>query len=208
MKISFGIPLWFLLEATSITKDIKEGCMVDAESGRITQDSLGKLAEEANPNEIVSIPAWRNRPPKEISHPKSSFYYRRRENGRNYRVVQMKIMQRATIRSWLAAFVLQAVGSQLQFYLQLFEIHDVWIRAIGYPRRSILCKLSDRRRSKVQCTRTSVGLGAAGIQRLRWSGWISTQEAAVANGQPYHQAKRTSWAILRKDIFHQYSKKN
>jgi cell division protein FtsA len=51
-----------------ITADIKEGCMVLHHQAELLKTKFGKaIAEEANPNEIVSIPGLRNRQPKEIS---------------------------------------------------------------------------------------------------------------------------------------------
>ncbi|MDX5477089.1 MAG: cell division protein FtsA, partial [Cyclobacteriaceae bacterium] len=51
-----------------ITTDIKEGCMVLHHQAELLKTKFGKaIAEEANPNEIVSIPGLRNRQPKEIS---------------------------------------------------------------------------------------------------------------------------------------------
>ena len=51
-----------------ITKDIKEGCMVMQNQAELLKTKFGKaITEEANPNEIVSIPGLRNRAPKEIS---------------------------------------------------------------------------------------------------------------------------------------------
>src|SRR5690606_40767663 len=51
-----------------ITSDIKEGCMVMQNQAELLKTKFGKaIAEEANPNEIVSIPGLRNRPAKEIS---------------------------------------------------------------------------------------------------------------------------------------------
>ena len=49
-----------------ITSDIKEGCMVLHHQAELLKTKFGKaIAEEANPNEIVSIPGLRNRQPKE-----------------------------------------------------------------------------------------------------------------------------------------------
>ncbi|MEL7001312.1 MAG: cell division protein FtsA, partial [Bacteroidota bacterium] len=51
-----------------ITSDIKQGCMVMQHQAELLKTKFGKaIAEEASPNEIVSIPGIRNRSPKEIS---------------------------------------------------------------------------------------------------------------------------------------------
>ena len=48
-----------------ITTDIKEGLKVMQNQAELLKTKFGKaIAEEANPNEIVSIPGLRNRPPK------------------------------------------------------------------------------------------------------------------------------------------------
>src|SRR5690606_42057769 len=48
-----------------ITSDIKMCCMVMQHQAELLKTEFGKvIAEEANPNEIVSIPGLRNRPPK------------------------------------------------------------------------------------------------------------------------------------------------
>ncbi len=51
-----------------ITSDIKQGCMVMEHQAEQLKTKFGRaISEEANPNEIVSIPGLRNRAPKEIS---------------------------------------------------------------------------------------------------------------------------------------------
>ncbi|MDH3652527.1 MAG: cell division protein FtsA, partial [Saprospiraceae bacterium] len=51
-----------------ITTDIKQGCSVMQHQAEQLKVKFGKaIAEEANPNEIISIPGLRDRPPKEIS---------------------------------------------------------------------------------------------------------------------------------------------
>ena len=51
-----------------VTADIKQGCMVMHNQAELLKTKFGRaIADEANPNEIVSIPGFRNRPAKEIS---------------------------------------------------------------------------------------------------------------------------------------------
>ena len=50
-----------------ITADIKQGCMVMDQQAEQLKTKFGRaISEEASPNEIVSIPGLRNRPPKEM----------------------------------------------------------------------------------------------------------------------------------------------
>jgi cell division protein FtsA len=74
-----------------ITSDIKEGCMVLHHQAELLKTKFGKaITEEANPNEIVSIPGLRNRQPKEISI-KNLGSYHSGKDGRDCRICAKRI---------------------------------------------------------------------------------------------------------------------
>ena len=51
-----------------VTSDIKQGCLVMHNQAELLKTKFGRaISDEANPNELVAIPGFRNRPAKEIS---------------------------------------------------------------------------------------------------------------------------------------------
>jgi cell division protein FtsA len=84
-----------------ITADIKEGCMLMQNQAELLKTRFGKaIAEEANPNEIVSIPGLRNRPPKKFLSEilLQLFKPEWRKSSKSCRMKSCKV---ATTKSWL-----------------------------------------------------------------------------------------------------------
>jgi cell division protein FtsA len=147
-----------------ITKDIKEGCMVMQNQAELLKTRFGKaIAEEANPNEIVSIPGLRNRPPKEISiRNLASIIQARMEEI--IEIVQNEIMQSGHYKKLAGGIVLTGGGSQLQFISQLFEYMTGLDTRIGYPNEHLGKSAVEEVKSPMYAT--SVGLVLAGFKDL------------------------------------------
>ena len=98
-----------------ITSDIKEGCMVMQNQAELLKTKFGKaIAEEANPNEIVSIPGLRNRPAKEISiRNLSSIIEARMEEI--IEMVQSEIVASGMYKKLAGGIVLTGGGAMLEY---------------------------------------------------------------------------------------------
>lgn len=178
-----------------ITKDIKEGCMVMQNQAELLKTKFGKaITEEANPNEIVSIPGLRNRAPKEISiRNLASIIQARMEEI--IEIVQNEIMQSGHYKKLAGGIVLTGGGAQLQFVSQLFEYMTGLDTRIGYPNEHLGKSVIEEVKSPMYAT--SVGLVLAGFKALddRDQGYANR----TANGKPLKRAK--SMEINPKDIF-------
>lgn len=178
-----------------ITKDIKEGCMVMQNQAELLKTKFGKaITEEANPNEIVSIPGLRNRAPKEISiRNLASIIQARMEEI--IEIVQNEIMQSGHYKKLAGGIVLTGGGAQLQFVSQLFEYMTGLDTRIGYPNEHLGKSVIEEVKSPMYAT--SVGLVLAGFKALddRDQGYTNR----TANGKPVKRAK--SIDINPKDIF-------
>ncbi len=178
-----------------ITKDIKEGCMVMQNQAELLKTKFGKaITEEANPNEIVSIPGLRNRAPKEISiRNLASIIQARMEEI--IEIVQNEITQSGHYKKLAGGIVLTGGGAQLQFVSQLFEYMTGLDTRIGYPNEHLGKSVIEEVKSPMYAT--SVGLVLAGFKALddRDQGYTNR----TANGKPVKRAK--SIDINPKDIF-------
>ncbi|WP_425636296.1 cell division protein FtsA [Algoriphagus yeomjeoni] len=178
-----------------ITKDIKEGCMVMQNQAELLKTKFGKaITEEANPNEIVSIPGLRNRAPKEISiRNLASIIQARMEEI--IEIVQNEIMQSGHYKKLAGGIVLTGGGSQLQFISQLFEYMTGLDTRIGYPNEHLGKSVIEEVKSPMYAT--SVGLVLAGYKALddRDQGYTNR----TANGKSVKRTK--SMEINPKDIF-------
>ncbi|MCS5490593.1 cell division protein FtsA [Algoriphagus limi] len=184
-----------------ITKDIKEGCMVMQNQAELLKTRFGKaIAEEANPNEIVSIPGLRNRPPKEISiRNLASIIQARMEEI--IEIVQNEIMQSGYYKKLAGGIVITGGGSQLQFVAQLFEYMTGLDTRIGHPNEHLGKTAIEEVKSPMYAT--SVGLVLAGFKSLDDREELYNQRIANAGG--------TTKAIKRefnaKDIFRNIGEK-
>jgi len=184
-----------------ITKDIKEGCMVMQNQAELLKTRFGKaITEEANPNEIVSIPGLRNRPPKEISiRNLASIIQARMEEI--IEIVQNEIMQSGHYKKLAGGIVLTGGGAQMQFVSQLFEYMTGLDTRIGYPNEHLGKSVIEEVKSPMYAT--SVGLVLAGFKALddRDEGY----RKRVANGGAVRRAVPRE--LLPKDIFRNITEK-
>jgi cell division protein FtsA len=147
-----------------ITTDIKEGCMVLHNQAELLKTKFGKaIAEEANPNEIVSIPGLRNRPPKEISIKNlAAIIQARMEEIIEH--VQNELVASGHYKKLAGGIVLTGGGALLSGVAQLFEYMTGLDTRIGYPNEHLgKCKIDE---IKSPMYATSVGLVLAGFKSL------------------------------------------
>ncbi len=147
-----------------ITSDIKEGCMLMQNQAELLKTKFGKaIAEEANPNEIVSIPGLRGRAAKEISiRNLASIIQARMEEI--IEIVQNEIMQSGYYKKLAGGIVLTGGGSQLQCISQLFEYMTGLDTRIGFPNEHLGKSVIEEVKSPMYAT--SVGLVLAGFKSL------------------------------------------
>ena len=147
-----------------ITLDIKEGCKVMTHQAELLKTKFGKaIAEEANPNEIVSIPGLRNRAPKEISIKNLAFII----EARMQEIVEhihAEIVTAGFESKLAGGIVLTGGGSQMQNLKQLVEYMTGMDVRIGYPNEHL-------GKSKVEAVKTpmyatSIGLVLSGFRAL------------------------------------------
>jgi cell division protein FtsA len=178
-----------------ITKDIKEGCMVMQNQAELLKTRFGKaIAEEANPNEIVSIPGLKNRPPKEISIRNLAAIIQARMEE-IIEIVQNEIMQSGHYKKLAGGIVLTGGGSQMQFISQLFEYMTGLDTRIGYPNEHLGKSVIEEVKSPMYAT--SVGLVLAGFKAL--DDREESYRKRVANAGPAPKKERTD--LISKDIF-------
>lgn len=145
-----------------ITTDIKEGCMVLHHQAELLKTKFGKaIAEEANPNEIVSIPGLRNRQPKEISIKNlAAIIQARMEEIIEH--VQNELVASGHYKKLAGGIVLTGGGALLSGVAQLFEYMTGLDTRIGYPNEHLgKCKIDE---IKSPMYATSVGLVLAGFK--------------------------------------------
>jgi cell division protein FtsA len=180
-----------------ITSDIKEGCMVMQNQAELLKTKFGKaISEEANPNEIVSIPGLRNRHPKEISiRNLSSIIEARMEEI--VEMVQSEIVTSGMYKKLAGGIVLTGGGSQLHGVSQLFEYMTGLDTRIGYPNEHLgKSKIED---VKSPMYATTVGLVLAGFKALDDREDTYRKRKALAAGD--RAAKESKAEIPSKDIF-------
>ena len=147
-----------------ITTDIKQGCMVMQHQAELLKTKFGKaIAEEANANEIVSIPGLRNRPPKEISI-KNLAYIIEARMEEIIELVHTEIITSGYEKKLAGGIVVTGGGSQLQFIKQLFEYMTGLDARIGYPNEHLGKAKMNIVKSPMYST--SVGLVLSGYRAL------------------------------------------
>lgn len=180
-----------------ITSDIKEGCMVMQNQAELLKTKFGKaIAEEANPNEIVSIPGLRNRTAKEISiRNLSSIIEARMEEI--IEMVQSEIVASGMYKKLAGGIVLTGGGSQLNGVSQLFEYMTGLDTRIGYPNEHLgKSKVED---VKSPMYATTVGLVLAGFKALDdREDTYRQRKSSAAEGKA---GKESKMELPQKDIF-------
>lgn len=147
-----------------ITSDIKQGCMVMEHQAEQLKTKFGRaISEEANPNEIVSIPGLRNRPPKEISLKNLAHVIEARMEE-IIEMVHTEIITSGYHKKLAAGIVVTGGGSQLTNLQQLFEYMTGLDTRIGYPNEHLGKSKVDAVKSPMYAT--SVGLVLSGFRAI------------------------------------------
>ncbi|MEO1051081.1 MAG: cell division protein FtsA [Bacteroidota bacterium] len=147
-----------------ITSDIKQGCMVMQHQAELLKTKFGMaIAEEANPNEIVSIPGLRNRAPKEISVKNLAHIIQARMEE-IFELAHSEIITSGYENRLAGGIVITGGGSQLNSLKQMVEYMTGMDARIGYPNEHL-------GRGKVEMVKspmyaTSVGLVLSGFFAL------------------------------------------
>ena len=147
-----------------ITSDIKMGCMVMQHQAELLKTKFGKaIAEEASPNEIVSIPGLRNRAPKEISLKNLAHIIEARMEE-IIELVHTEIITSGYENRLAGGIVITGGGSQLHNVKQLFEYMTGMDARIGYPNEHL-------GKSKIEAVKspmfaTTVGLVLSGFRAI------------------------------------------
>lgn len=147
-----------------ITSDIKEGCMVMQQQAELLKTKFGRaIAEEANVNEIVSIPGLRNRAPKEISiRNLSSIIEARMEEI--IELVHAEITASGFEDKLACGIVITGGGAQMHSARQLVEYVTGMEARIGYPNEHLGKSKLEAVKSPMYAT--SVGLVLAGYRSV------------------------------------------
>ncbi|MEM7108994.1 MAG: cell division protein FtsA [Bacteroidota bacterium] len=147
-----------------ITSDIKQGCMVMQHQAELLKTKFGTaIAEEASPNEIVSIPGIRNRAPKEISVKNLAHII----EARMEEIVELahtEIITSGFENRLAGGIVITGGGSQLGSLKQLVEYMSGMDTRIGYPNEHLGKSKVDAVKSPMYAT--SVGLVLSGFRAL------------------------------------------
>ncbi len=147
-----------------ITSDIKQGCMVMEQQAEQLKIKFGRaIAEEASPNEIVSIPGLRNRAPKEISIKNLAHIIESRMEE-IIEMVHTEIITSGFNKKLAAGIVVTGGGSLLNNLQQLFEYMTGLDTRIGYPNEHLGKSKVDAVKSPVYAT--SVGLVLSGFRAI------------------------------------------
>ncbi len=186
-----------------ITSDIKQGCNVLNHQAESLKSKFGKaIAEEASPNEIVSIPGLRNRPPREISVKNlSSIIEARMEEI--IELVHAEIITSGYNRKLTGGIVLTGGGAQLNSIQQLVEYMTGMDVRIGFPNEH-LGKSSSELKSPMYAT--AIGLVLSGFMALdtrqeRYN-QAESQEKSKKKGFPnlFHDIMKKTKRLLVDDI--------
>lgn len=147
-----------------ITSDIKQGCMVMEQQAEQLKVKFGRaIAEEASPNEIVSIPGLRNRPPKEISIKNLAHIIESRMEE-IIEMVHTEIITSGFNKKLAAGIVVTGGGSLLDNIQQLFEYMTGLDTRVGYPNEHLGKSKVDAVKTPVYAT--SVGLVLSGFRAI------------------------------------------
>ena len=147
-----------------VTNDIKQGLMVLPQQAEQLKTKFGKaIAEEASPNEIVSIPGIRNRAAKEISVKNLAHIIQ----ARMEEIIEMahaEIISSGFENRLAGGIVITGGGAQLNSLKQLVEYMTGMDTRIGYPNEHLGKSRMEQVKSPMYAT--AVGLVLAGYRSL------------------------------------------
>lgn len=144
-----------------ITDDIVEGCQVLRNQAELLKLKFGSaLAEENKENEIVCIPGFHGRPPKEVSVKNLAMVIQARVEE-IFESVLYEIKSSGLERKLNAGIVITGGGSQLKHLDKLVEFVTGIDARIGYPNEHIAKSIVEEIKSPMYAT--GVGLVLKGL---------------------------------------------
>jgi cell division protein FtsA len=147
-----------------LTNDIKQGCNVLGAQAELLKIKFGKaIAEEASPNEIVSIPGLKNRPPKEISIKNLANIIEARMQE-IIELVHTEIITSGFEQKLSGGIILTGGGAQLACLKQLVEYMTGMDARIGYPNEHLGKSKVDAVKSPMFAT--TIGLVLSGFRAI------------------------------------------
>jgi cell division protein FtsA len=175
-----------------ITSDIKQGCLVMHHQAELLKTKFGKaIAEEANPNEIVSIPGLKNRPPKEISI-KNLAYIIEARLEEIIELIHAEIITSGYENKLAGGVILTGGGAQMSCLKQLVEYMSGMDARIGYPNEHL-------GKSKVEAVKspmfaTTLGLVLSGFKALdeRENRYMESQGKSEISSNKYRGDRKNS----------------
>jgi len=147
-----------------ITDDIKEGCTIMKKQAEALKVKFGSaLPQESQNGDIICIPGFRNRQPKEISMRNLAHII----NARMEEIIEhvhYEIVNSGYERKLIAGLVVTGGGSQLKHLQQLFEYVTGMDSRVGYP-NEYLANSNDHTVTSPMYA-TGVGLVIKGFEQL------------------------------------------
>ena len=147
-----------------ITEDIKEGCTIMHRQAELLKTKFGTaLSNQSQENEIVCIPGFRGRDPKEISVKNLSNII----NARMAEIIDhvyYEIKNSGYEKKLIGGIVVTGGGSQLKHISQLFEYATGMDARIGFPNEHLSSNTSNNLTSPLFAT--GVGLVAKGFENF------------------------------------------
>ncbi|MCU0421453.1 MAG: cell division protein FtsA [Bacteroidia bacterium] len=173
-----------------ITEDVVEGCQVLRNQAELLKIKFGSaVAEENKENEIVCIPGFHGRPPKEVSIKNLAMVIQARVEE-IFESVLYQIKSSGLERKLNAGIVITGGGSQLKDLSKLVEYVTGMDARIGYPNEHIAKSIADEIKSPMYAT--GVGLVIKGLND-NWNEMESEQEE---NNEHKLDSKRKTGGFL------------
>lgn len=161
-----------------ITEDVVEGCQVLRNQAELLKVKFGSaVAEENKENEIVCIPGFHGRPPKEVSIKNLAMVIQARVEE-IFESVLYQIKSSGLERKLNAGIVITGGGSQLKDLSKLVEFVTGMDTRIGYPNEHISKSIIEEIKSPMYAT--GVGLVIKGLNETE-------QETVETTVQEQHQ---------------------
>jgi len=175
-----------------ITSDIKQGCLVMHHQAELLKTKFGKaIAEEANPNEIVSIPGLKNRPPKEISIKNLAHIIEARLEE-IIELIHAEIITSGYENKLAGGVILTGGGAQMSCLKQLVEYMTGMEARIGYPNEHLGKSKIDAVKSPMFAT--TLGLVLSGFKALdeRENRYMESHGKMESTSNKYRGDRRNS----------------
>lgn len=147
-----------------ITEDIKSGCTIMKKQAEALKVKFGSaLPQDSQNNDIICIPGFRNRQPREISMRNlAHIIHSRMEEIIDH--IYYEIANTGLERSLIGGLVVTGGGSQLKHLQQLFEYVTAMDARIGYPNEHLAGTNESKITSPMYAT--GVGLVIEGFEEL------------------------------------------